>query len=129
MIKVEVKYCPKDKSYYLQCAMDSRSLRRHIEETDRKLSMEASQEERAKLRVKLENLARERAYMTDYILLKPEEVPAGSQVRRLPKRPSKLVTVDGATKKWLLLRVPTPAQTEAAAPFAGRCYDFPAEEL
>ncbi|MCD8376660.1 MAG: hypothetical protein LUD69_06925 [Oscillospiraceae bacterium] len=128
-MKIEVKYCPKDNNYYLQCLMESRSLRRHMEETQRQMIRESNPEARNKLQTELDSLARERAYMTDYILLRREEIPAGCQIRRLPSRPKKLVTVNRETKKWLLSRVPVPVRAdEKQAASAGRCYDLPAEQ-
>ena len=128
MMKVEVKYCTKNNNYYLQCLMESRSIRRHIEETEKLLIRESNPEAKAKLRTKLDSLARERAYMTDYILLKQEEIPAGCQIRRLPNQPEKLVTVDRETKKWLLSRVSVPAKAAEKSVSAERYLDLPSSD-
>lgn len=128
-MKTEVKYCPADNNYYLQCILESRSFRRRLRETNRQLSRETDPEARARLRARLEDLAVERSYMTDYLLLRREEVPAGILARRLPKRPQKLVTVDDNTRRWLFSHTPGLNRTSPAASAAptGNCYDFPTE--
>ncbi|MCD8331103.1 MAG: hypothetical protein LUB63_01030 [Oscillospiraceae bacterium] len=135
-MEVEVKYCPKDKNYYLQCKLETGSFQRRLVKTNQLLSNETDPEKRAKLQTKLENLAKERAYMTDYLLLQPEEIPSGFSARRMPNRPKKLVTVDDNTRRWLLSQVFAPSWFETfhasrenspPTPPTGKCYDFPVE--
>lgn len=127
-LRLDIRHCPKNGQYYLQCIIEERSIDRKIEDLERSLS-KAVPADREILRHRLEELRHRRRYMVDYIPLKEHELPVGVKVRRLPSAPTKIVSVDQETKRWLLTKfhvrddfTPIPVKKNA------RCYDLPAED-
>lgn len=126
-MKLDIRHCPKNGQYYLQCVIEERAIEKKIEEMERALRR-ATPADREILRHRLEELRRRRRYMVDHIPLKEQEVPAGVNIRRLPEIPTKIVSVDSETKRWLLTKFHVKDDfTPIASRQHARCYDLPAE--
>lgn len=121
---VELRHCAENDQYYIECELDDRTVNRKIKET-RNILNKAPAIERDRLRAYLKELCRQRNYMVDYVLLEPNEVPAGVKARNMPSVPGKIVMADVKTRKWLISKL---CGRESQQPVStGRYYDLPAE--
>lgn len=127
-MKLDIRRCAKNGNYYLQCVIEERAIDRKIDEMNR-IMTKAAPADREAFRLRLAELRQRRSYIVDYIPLEEGEIPPGVKVRNMPSVPSKIVSVDRKTKRWLLEKFHTKAGAQPLTETRTvHYYDLPAED-